>query len=66
MVSAKPSSKTQLLNNFLDSAKGMMDPRSSQNPDSQLNLSSKRAPMKQGLKMGGGVAAYGDQQTQIP
>lgn len=44
----------------------MIDPRGGHGNDSQLNLSSKRAPMKQGLKMGGGVAAYGDQSSQIP
>lgn len=50
---AKPSSKTQLLNNFLDSAKGMIEPRN----DSHLNLSSKRGNSKQNTKGG----AYNDQ-----
>ena len=39
---AKQSAKTQLLNNFLDSAKGMVEPRN----EGQVNLSSKRGPGK--------------------
>lgn len=40
-IVSKPSAKTQLLNNFLDSAKGMMG--DSQRNEGQLNMSSKRA-----------------------
>ena len=54
VAASKPTSKTQLLNNFLDSAKGMIDPRN----EGQLNMSSKRGAAKQQTTKG----VYGDSQ----